>query len=69
MDAQELTYDWSNRPVEFLRGHVFSERDQILGDFGDHILVYCLATDEDYRVYYDVVGSRKVLRELAILEV
>jgi len=64
-----MTYDWSNRPIEFLKGYTFTEEDPVLGDFGDHILVYCPVSDEDYRIYYTVHGDRKVLNDMAILEV
>jgi len=68
MDELLEALDWSNRPIEFMCGHEFTDEDLILGDFGDHILVRCPVNQEDYKIYYDVFDYKKVLEDIAILE-
>lgn len=62
-----FTWDWSNRPIEPKTRHIFSEKDLIFGDFGDHILIHCPTNNEDYIIRYDYESGRKVLRKKVTL--
>ena len=68
MDELKRALDWSNRPVEFMCGHEFTNEDLILGDFGDHILIRCPVNEEDYKIYYEIIESKKLLEDIAIFE-